>query len=410
MTLQELAHKIEEHFDLGELEALCLESGIVKYENLGGIALKDKARNLVQHCERHGELDELVPCCKQLRPKVDWGEGQPVELDVPYFEQHRLKSNEPLTINIISSHAKVGAWNQGQPLSPFEFVIKLDLVNHTPKPVILTGFEISAFEVPHEKLNQSPPTSTLLLVENNNKKFPITFPYQIAGEYFGLFEYQIKIQLDDRERLNFVPDSDAFQDYTVKLSYEYYDTARITYTASILVQDTFQEFKDAWLETWKSYQRNILRRGIINTKARVSLEPFEQPIIPDDNDRWVSVKVINNDNDHLTNCYGILEVDGMPFQLGWRGGSSSGFRDILRGASELIDIARTLKDKGVFAFTTQKWGDWPEKKTGKYSIHVTIGGNLKGKSFIPIHFEGFVEYKGDRDLFIDDESKPSPVG
>ena len=72
MTLQDLAHKIEAHFSLEELAGLCFELDTVKYENLDGTTLKDKVRNLVEHCKRHGEINELVTQCKKLRPKIDW--------------------------------------------------------------------------------------------------------------------------------------------------------------------------------------------------------------------------------------------------------------------------------------------------------------------------------------------------
>ncbi len=332
---------------------------------------------------------------------------QAVDLDVFHSDLDSLKIEEPLTTNIISSHANASAWNQGAPLSPFEFVIKLDLLNQSRKPIILKSFEISAFDAPHNLLNQSLPIGRLFIVKDANKKSPATFPYQIPSEYFGLIEYRINVQLDDQERLNFVPDSDAFQNYSIELSYEYYDTTRVTYTASILVQDTFQEFKDAWLEAWNSYQQILLRRGVIDNIARVSLESFEQPIIPDNNDKWVSIKIVNNEKEHLTNCYGVLEVDGMPLQLGWSAGSS-GVKDIFGGSSELLDIARTLKEKGMFAFTTQKRCDWPEKKPGRYRIKATIGGDFKGQTFTPILFEGYIEYKGGTDLFLIDGSKPFP--
>ena len=72
MTWKELAHKIEEHFDLSELEDLCFESDIIKYENLRGITLKEKVRGLVQYCKRHGRLGELANQCKLLRPNENW--------------------------------------------------------------------------------------------------------------------------------------------------------------------------------------------------------------------------------------------------------------------------------------------------------------------------------------------------
>jgi len=185
---------------------------------------------------------------------------------ISYPDSLHPHSNEnPLSMKVISSHAGPGAWNQGDPLSPFRFVIKLDLANHSSKPLILKSFGISSLEASHERLNQSQPQGKLLFIENRNK-IPINiFPCQIAGDYFGLIEYQITIPLDDRERLNFVSDSEAFQNYKIELSYEYHGVDRTPYSASILVQDTFQEFKSVWLEQWNGHQHILLRRGIIDS-------------------------------------------------------------------------------------------------------------------------------------------------
>lgn len=68
--LRDLLHK---HFNENELRDLCFNLHI-NYEDLAGQTRTDKARELVEYCERHGRLSDLWQQIKKLRPSVfiDW--------------------------------------------------------------------------------------------------------------------------------------------------------------------------------------------------------------------------------------------------------------------------------------------------------------------------------------------------
>ena len=60
-----------DHFDEGELRALCFELG-VRYEHLKGENLTDSVQELIGYCERRDLLSELIEKCQQLRPQISW--------------------------------------------------------------------------------------------------------------------------------------------------------------------------------------------------------------------------------------------------------------------------------------------------------------------------------------------------
>lgn len=62
---------LDQHFNVSELKDLCLYLGF-DYENLGGESKKDKARELVQHSQRHGSIEALTIKIAELRPKISW--------------------------------------------------------------------------------------------------------------------------------------------------------------------------------------------------------------------------------------------------------------------------------------------------------------------------------------------------
>ena len=71
MKIQELADKIANLFDIGELQDLCFRLNI-SYHDLSGQNRVDKARELVQYCERRGRINELVDLCESLRSHISW--------------------------------------------------------------------------------------------------------------------------------------------------------------------------------------------------------------------------------------------------------------------------------------------------------------------------------------------------
>lgn len=67
----QLREQITEYFSKSELKDLCFVMGI-KYEDLHGETITEKARELITFCLRHGQLQALVQQCRQLRPHVTW--------------------------------------------------------------------------------------------------------------------------------------------------------------------------------------------------------------------------------------------------------------------------------------------------------------------------------------------------
>jgi hypothetical protein len=62
---------LDVHFNISDLQDLCFEMG-VDFDNLGGSGKKDKARELIQYCHRHGRFSELVQRVRQARPHAAW--------------------------------------------------------------------------------------------------------------------------------------------------------------------------------------------------------------------------------------------------------------------------------------------------------------------------------------------------
>ncbi len=94
MNLQNLAHQIESSFTIAEIQNICFDLGI-EYENIEGNTKSNKARSLVKHCKRTGQLAQLVEQCKQLRPSIRWelakaSEDQPTSLAGFSFKPLRI--------------------------------------------------------------------------------------------------------------------------------------------------------------------------------------------------------------------------------------------------------------------------------------------------------------------------------
>lgn len=89
MNLQELAGKIERRFSVTELNDLFFQLSI-EYDDLPGSTRKDKIRELVQFCDRHDRLDELVNICKIIRPNETWEFTKSLISFQPSLKHNRL--------------------------------------------------------------------------------------------------------------------------------------------------------------------------------------------------------------------------------------------------------------------------------------------------------------------------------
>lgn len=71
ISLPQLYHQIDRHFDEKDLRDLCLNLGI-DYENLSGRSKGSNARELVLYCERRDMIPTLREHCHSLRPHLEW--------------------------------------------------------------------------------------------------------------------------------------------------------------------------------------------------------------------------------------------------------------------------------------------------------------------------------------------------
>ncbi|KAA3665258.1 MAG: hypothetical protein DWQ04_01515, partial [Chloroflexi bacterium] len=66
-----LRQLLEKHFNKSELRDICFELDI-DFENLPGQTKRDKVRELITFCHRHGSSPKLQTNLRKLRPAVDW--------------------------------------------------------------------------------------------------------------------------------------------------------------------------------------------------------------------------------------------------------------------------------------------------------------------------------------------------
>lgn len=93
-ALTRLRHLVITHFNESELHDLCFDLS-VDYENLAGNMKSDKARELINYCQRHDRIPRLLHMCRQLRPTVLWsldGDDSSKNIDLNLIYAFVLKS------------------------------------------------------------------------------------------------------------------------------------------------------------------------------------------------------------------------------------------------------------------------------------------------------------------------------
>lgn len=146
-----------------------------------------------------------------------------------------------------------------------------------------------------------------------------------------------------------------------------------------------------------------------DTVVDVIIEPYKQAYLH--KDECLSLKVINNEIDELTECFGNIycayDQDGFfkhskpviydTARLAWSSKTPStaeGFATIQRGTNGILDLARTDSAKDMLVFTLNSGDDYKHINVGELKIVVHIGGKFKGISFKPIIFNGRIKYVG----------------
>jgi hypothetical protein len=81
--LGKLRDLLTQNFDRNELLDLCFSLN-VEFDDLPGASKKAKVRELLQHLNRRGRLDELVRLCARQRPNLPWeGDAAPSQTRQP---------------------------------------------------------------------------------------------------------------------------------------------------------------------------------------------------------------------------------------------------------------------------------------------------------------------------------------
>lgn len=109
MNLKELALKIEERFSTDELKDLFFRLSI-GFDDLPGTTRKAKIRELVEYCNRHSKLEELISICKELRPIESWPQVEHIKsprVQIPstFSEILISKANENQALIIVALFA-----------------------------------------------------------------------------------------------------------------------------------------------------------------------------------------------------------------------------------------------------------------------------------------------------------------
>ncbi len=99
-SLTQLRQALVDHFNKGELRALCSDLG-VDYDGLPAFSKADKARELIAQLERHGRISALLELGRRLRPELDWSQT--------YLDDHTptiapAESSEHMLIRTLVGH------------------------------------------------------------------------------------------------------------------------------------------------------------------------------------------------------------------------------------------------------------------------------------------------------------------
>ena len=108
---------IDESFNKAELQELCFHLS-VDYDNLGEGGKRDKARELIELCQRDGCLDELTAVCRETRPHHNWDAAFPgaAPTRLRYEPPPEGVGEEALSSQLSGNLRQSPPWDKDKPL------------------------------------------------------------------------------------------------------------------------------------------------------------------------------------------------------------------------------------------------------------------------------------------------------
>jgi len=157
-----------------------------------------------------------------------------------------------LSIEYKSCSFGAGSSRGGIPLSPMHFLIKLDAINYGQEPAVLTDIKVVRFNANNELLANSPSITEAFLLNTPRGGSQISYPYTIdGGQRLPNIEYRISVNLvREMEPVEFARSLGEFQNYEIELEYSFEDMARIINSRRILIQESFEKYRQQRIKEW----------------------------------------------------------------------------------------------------------------------------------------------------------------
>ena len=159
-----------------------------------------------------------------------------------------------LSIEYKSCAFKESSSRGGIPYSPMRFAVKLDAINHGQEPAVLTGIKVVKFNMNNKLLADHPSTTEATLLNAPHGSNQINYPFTIeGGQRLPNIEYRISVNLvREMEPLEFAKSLGEFQKYEIELEYSFEDMARTTNLRRILIQGSFEKYRQQRIMEWSN--------------------------------------------------------------------------------------------------------------------------------------------------------------
>jgi hypothetical protein len=167
---------------------------------------------------------------------------------------HEYPKTADLSIKYKSCIFGASSSRGGIPLSPMRFRIKLDAINHGQEPAVLTEIKVVKFNMNNKLLADHPSTTEAILLNDPHGSNQINYPLMIDGlERLPNIEYRISVNLvREMEPLEFARSLGEFQNYEIELEYSFEDMARTINSRRILIQDSFEKYRQQRVKEWSN--------------------------------------------------------------------------------------------------------------------------------------------------------------
>jgi hypothetical protein len=151
-----------------------------------------------------------------------------------------------------------GGWSGALPLLPLKFRITLEFRNRGEEKAKLTRFQVTKCYLGTDLLEYNKNVIKLHETSPNIPRSQISLPYDIPKRDWRSLVCELPVELQQKDPPKFAELVKGLQVFEIEFKYEYEDMNGDSHSGSLIIRESFEDFRQTVLQQWIQSQQHEL--------------------------------------------------------------------------------------------------------------------------------------------------------